>query len=157
MDARTLPPPLAERTAGPLVFRLLPPDHPTADLEKAVAIVGFVALAALLLLPLEALAPLGTPCRFRAFTGLPCPTCGGTRAALALARFDLPRALEMNPLLAGGALLAFALAPLGAAAWVFRWPRPRVGFRTAAARRLAVVAALGVVLLNWALLVAAGR
>ncbi|MFT3830346.1 MAG: DUF2752 domain-containing protein [Opitutaceae bacterium] len=39
------------------------------------------------------------PCPWRALTGLYCPGCGSTRALLALAHGDLPRAFTQNPLL----------------------------------------------------------
>ena len=49
---------------------------------------------------------LWPPCPFRTLTGWPCPTCGGTRCALALARLDLAGAFAFNPLLF---VVAFAL------------------------------------------------
>ena len=47
-------------------------------------------------------------CLFEAVTGLPCPTCGATRSALALSRLDLAEAVAINPL-AALAALAFVL------------------------------------------------
>jgi hypothetical protein len=47
-------------------------------------------------------------CGFNVLTGLPCPFCGGTRAARALLRGDWATALYLNPLAIG--LFAFALA-----------------------------------------------
>jgi hypothetical protein len=35
-------------------------------------------------------------CVFKGTTGLPCPLCGGTRAAQALLRGDFPRAIYLN-------------------------------------------------------------
>ncbi len=82
---------------------------------------GAVALALLLLVPfVPALATGLPPCFFRRLTGVPCPTCGGTRAALALAHGDLAGALAANPLvtlglavLLVGGLLDGALALFG--------------------------------------------
>ncbi len=37
-------------------------------------------------------------CAFHAVTGLPCFTCGSTRALAALGRFDFTGALALNPL-----------------------------------------------------------
>jgi Protein of unknown function (DUF2752) len=37
-------------------------------------------------------------CTFKSWTGIPCPTCGTARAALALARFDVLEALGRYPL-----------------------------------------------------------
>lgn len=66
---------------------------------------GAVAAA---LVALSSLAPhvaeAAPACLLKTLTGLPCPTCGATRAALALARFD-PAA-------------AFAVSPLAAAVWI---------------------------------------
>jgi hypothetical protein len=47
--------------------------------------------------PIFALLP---PCLFRAAFGLPCPSCGATRAGLALARGELLAALVYQPLFA---------------------------------------------------------
>jgi hypothetical protein len=52
-------------------------------------------------------------CLFYELSGLPCPTCGATRATLAFARGDWLTALHLNPLvvliylaiIAGGALM----------------------------------------------------
>jgi hypothetical protein len=59
-------------------------------------------------------------CFFREITGLPCLTCGGTRAVLALLAGDLGGALHANPLvsvalmmLVGGGLVAGLLALAG--------------------------------------------
>lgn len=52
-----------------------------------------------------------TLCTLRALTGVPCPLCGGTTAAVHLGRADLLGALRASPLAVLGAL-AFALGPL---------------------------------------------
>jgi hypothetical protein len=92
------------------------------------------------------------PCPFRALMGIPCLTCGSTRALLALARFDVGAAFSWNPLAAAaGILLVFGgLAALGAALLGrgVETPRPTPALRAALA--LAVAA-------NWVFLVAAGR
>jgi Protein of unknown function (DUF2752) len=76
---------------------------------------GALALTAVLLAPLATdLAPRLPGCLFRELTGLPCPTCGTTRAALALARLDLSGAIAFNPLATLGALV-FVLGGAAAA------------------------------------------
>ena len=94
----------------------------------------------------ERLLPIPLRCPFRALTGLPCLTCGGTRAMAALARGDLQAALSFNPLvsLTALALVAFACA----SSWqrltrrsVLRidlTPRERSGLRGLAAAALAI-------------------
>ncbi len=75
------------------------------------------------------LAWLDRPCALREGTGLPCPLCGGTRAAALTARGALGRAFLLNP--AATALLAVSAAAAGWAAicltggrdWGFRRAR----------------------------------
>ncbi len=55
----------------------------------------FVSLAGLFLFHYH---PLPVSCPFKMITGLPCPGCGGMRAAWALLHGDVSDALWMNPL-----------------------------------------------------------
>jgi hypothetical protein len=92
------------------------------------------------------------PCPFHWLTGLPCASCGGTRALLALSRFDLGAALAWNPLVALAALVFVAggVAALGAALAGREVPSPRPTLLLRAALGAAVAA-------NWTYLLAAGR
>jgi hypothetical protein len=92
-------------------------------------------------------------CTFKSWTGIPCPTCGTARAALALARLDVLGAFTRYPLptiawifLIGGGFCAGAMALLG------RTP-PAIPSRLPAWGRAAVVAA---VLANWMYSIATG-
>lgn len=67
-------------------------------------------LAAARFAPLSAMGPI---CGFKNATGLPCPLCGGTRAAQSLLEGDFSRAIYLNPLALG------AVAILGATAVIF--------------------------------------
>ncbi len=94
-------------------------------------------------------------CYLKLTTGLPCPTCGSTRALGRLFALDVRGALAMNPAatLAAAALALWALADLALL------PRRRalgvqLAPRTARALRALAVAA---VVLNWVFLLAAGR
>jgi hypothetical protein len=94
-------------------------------------------------------------CAFKAITGLPCLTCGTTRAFGQLFRLDLPGALAMNPL---SASVALAMVPWGVADLALL-PRDRalslkVSPRVAPFLR---VAAIAVVAANWAYLIVVGR
>lgn len=96
-----------------------------------------------------------TVCYFKTLTGLPCPTCGSTRSVGCLVEGDLPAALAMNPLAAAVilALVPWALADLALLARgraLGLEVSPRVG-------GLLRVAAVALVLANWAYLIAAGR
>ncbi len=44
-------------------------------------------------------------CPLRDLSGIPCPTCGGTHAAVALAHGRLAEAFTSSPLVAGGLIL----------------------------------------------------
>jgi hypothetical protein len=90
-------------------------------------------------------------CTFKRLTGLPCPTCGATRATLCLLHGDVWSAMKHNPLLfaAGIYLAAIGILRLG---WgrALRWNLGRLG------RRAALTAAVVLILVNWAYLVICG-
>jgi hypothetical protein len=114
---------------------------------------GIVIAAAVGLLHLDRL-PVAF-CAFKAIAGVPCLTCGTTRALARLFALDLPGAVAMNPLAAAVGLL---LVPWGLADLVLL-PRGRalgleVSPGTAPVLR---VAALALVAANWAYLMVAGR
>jgi hypothetical protein len=109
--------------------------------------------AAVLLLRLDRL-PF-VLCGFKQLTGLPCPTCGGTRALGRLAALDVHGAFVMNPL---AVALAVAVA-LWAVSDLVLLPRRqslRLGIRPDLATPVRVTVVL-VALMNWAYLVLAGR
>lgn len=88
---------------------------------------GLLAGAGALVWPVVAeRSGLGLPCLLRALTGVPCPACGLTTAAVACVRGDWPAALAANPLIFGLAAFAVAVLPLVAlrAAGVLPPPRP---------------------------------
>ena len=94
-------------------------------------------------------------CLFKAFTGLPCPTCGSTRAVGRLVHLDLAGALLMNPLttLAVAVLALWAVADFGLLA------RGR-GLDLEMGRPLGRVVrglAVAAVVVNWAYLLTSGR
>lgn len=119
---------------------------------------GGVALLVVALAPLAPqLAAALPPCPTKAFTGIPCPGCGTTRAALALGRLDVAAAFAVSPL-AATAWIALVGGGLGAGllslAGVEPPAPPRLTTRRAEwAWRIAVV---GAVTANWLYLLATG-
>lgn len=114
---------------------------------------GGVAAALLLLAPFTPLFAGGLlACPFKSLTGIPCPGCGTTRAALALARLDVAGAFVHYPLpaLAWTLFLAGGLWA-GWRAWRERpLPEPR---RLPTWGKVGIVAA---VLANWIYSIATG-
>ncbi len=82
------------------------------------------AVASLLVLApwAGALAKWVPPCPLKTWTGIPCPGCGATRAALALARLDVGHALHHYPIMTLGWML-FVLGGVVAGLWALS-PRP---------------------------------
>lgn len=87
-------------------------------------------------------------CTFRALTGLPCATCGATRASVAFLHGDFATAWQLNPLIV--ALLCaialfdfYALAVLCAGRRRLRFSLPKGGARKVVIG-LAIIAAI-----NW--------
>jgi hypothetical protein len=95
-------------------------------------------------------------CPFRHITGIPCVTCGGTRAVLALTRGDVQAAFIWNPLVAAFAIAALAWLLYAAIVTTLRAPRLRV--RLGARDRFLFRAAAWVAIAsNWVFLILQGR
>lgn len=115
------------------------------------------ALCAVLALAASPLAPIAARfaprCLWHAWTGMPCPTCGATRAVVSLSRLDLPAALAWNPLVTV-AVLAFVAGGIAAPAWIaFGGRVPAFPPKPKPVALALVLAALAA---NWAWLVAHG-
>ncbi len=103
-------------------MRVLLANRKPGQIEYGI-IYGGAALAALAAVRLLPVLPFVPQCPFRTLTGLPCPTCGATRSLIHLAHGDIIDALMMNPLAAGGVLVAVFLFFYGIAALLFHIPR----------------------------------
>jgi hypothetical protein len=126
---------------------------PGAPLGAIFGGIGVAAAGTVWLLGLDHL-PL-TFCVFKGLTGLPCPTCGSTRALARLFGLDLAGAVAMNPLatllavvMAAWALADLALLPHRRTLKVEMSPRLGNWLR---------VAALVAFFLNWVYLLVVGR
>jgi hypothetical protein len=95
-------------------------------------------------------------CVFKALTGWPCLTCGGTRAIRALLALDAPGAWRLNPLVTAvtGGWTAYAVYGAGAVAGA--WPRVKVELDTREGLALRV-GAIACAAATWIFLVVDGR
>jgi hypothetical protein len=88
-------------------------------------------------------------CAFHGLTGLPCITCGATRAAIAFFHGNISNAWKWNPLvftfLCGLSIFnVYALIVLAG-----RAPRLRIAFRTQAEKKYARIIVITALALNW--------
>jgi hypothetical protein len=96
-----------------------------------------------------------TFCAFKAVTGLPCMSCGTTRAFARLYSLDLPGAVTMNPL---SAAVALALVPWGIADLALLSKGHALALEVSPKLAPFVrVTAVTLVFANWAYLIVAGR
>lgn len=96
-------------------------------------------------------------CMLKLITGLPCPTCGGTRALRALlGHGDVLAALRWNPLVTIGALAAVPFLTYAAIVTIFRGRRLRM-LIAEADKQLLRNAAWIAILANWIFLIVDGR
>ena len=116
---------------------------------------GVAAAGALVLRPLWLAVAPGLPaCTFRNLTGIPCPTCGSTHAAVAFLHGQLAGALAANPLVALLGL-TFVAGGLAAPVWAaVRAPLPSVAGRLPLWWRAGAVAVLAA---NWAYVILRSR
>ena len=92
------------------------------------------------------------PCSFRGLTGLPCVSCGGTRAFKSLARGDVVGAFQFNP--------AATATVFGIGIWLVlvlvRKDKPHVPWTPSQRRkwtRFFVIAGVSILIVNWIYLV----
>jgi hypothetical protein len=108
-------------------------------------------LSARYLQPLLALIP---PCLFHRLTSWPCPTCGSTRAGVAMAGGDFFAAVQQQPLFVLSCLAALVI---GAHSLAASMTGRRMAIELAPRERRSIrYGAIALILMNWFYLVIAG-
>lgn len=122
------------------------------DPAWAVLVIGIVAaLSVNYFRPVLSLIPA---CPFHALTGMPCLTCGSTRAFTALVDGELFAAVRLQPLFVIACLIASASGLRALFAMIMG---RRIAFELTKQDRLLIRCALiALLLINWAYLVGAG-
>lgn len=99
----------------------------------------------------------GQSCGTKSLLGMPCPTCGSTRALIALLQGDVTRAFTLQPFVVTACTLAllysaYSVAVLfgGMRPWL-KWPRSKQ------ARVLMLSLATTLFVSNWVFIVLSGR
>lgn len=95
-------------------------------------------------------------CPIKAVSGIPCASCGSSRALEAVVRGDLQGAVRLNPLAALGLVALGLWLTQAAVAMALGLPRWRVEWNEADIVTVRWLAVLGV-LVNWLYLVLDGR
>jgi hypothetical protein len=115
-------------------------------------IFGIIALLILVAARFPDVAAFAPACALKGFTGMPCPTCGSTRAVLHLAHGNVFAALAFNPLISACLLTAvlFFLYSL-----ITLMPGvPRIGLAFSEGEKNALrIGAVMMVLVNWMYLI----
>lgn len=87
-------------------------ERGSVDHELIWGSVALVVLVASAFLPLDRMMDrAGYRCPFRTMTGLPCPTCRGTRTLVAMGSLRFREGFLLNPMVAAGWAVALVYVP----------------------------------------------
>lgn len=135
--------------------RLCWQERGEVDYELIFGAIALVTILVAVFVPADRiLADIGYRCPFRAMTGVPCPSCGATRAFVLAGSLRFADAVRINPL----ATVLFAAmviyTPVALLSVVFRTKRLRLAGMGRREKRLIALAILLVALANWAYMLA---
>jgi hypothetical protein len=125
-------------------------DHELVWFSVSLSSLGMAALWFALHLPWPR-------CVFHELTGLPCVTCGATRAALQFFHGNFLVALKWNPLAFAGLCAVSVFDVYAAIVLAMRAPRLRIAHLSSAAKNLARMLVVVLFLLNWVYLLSHSR
>ena len=94
-------------------------------------------------------------CPFKSITGIPCLTCGTTRALGAMSHFDMVDAFLFNPLVTAGIFIIWAWGLVSLYGLAARHAMPMIKADGAAAMTLRITV-IAIAFANWAYLAGAG-
>jgi hypothetical protein len=138
-------------------FYTVAPGEASADLEVVIACLGALALAFGFFVPMEWIKPFLGACKFKLLTGMPCGTCGATRAVEALFAARFGEFFRINPFFSTALLAGLAYVPVAWVVWLAKLRRPRFGIPSARARWIFVLTLVVLFFGNWAYLIIEGR
>ena len=121
--------------------------------KKSLLLAMTLALGSVVLFQLWVPARWAFHCRFHDWTGLPCPTCGGTRCGQLILGGNLSEAFLQQPLilctmLLGGTALIYSIL-----AAYLKWPVPRLRLESRAEWSMAAAGAAALIISNWIYLI----
>jgi hypothetical protein len=123
------------------------PARPISYYTRAISLLGVIAVLIARLFPFDKFPmPL---CSFRAFTGIPCPTCGMTTVFVLITHGRLLDAFRLSPLGVVVFVVLLGVMIQVAGQWLFRWP----GYRLELSRTERIAGGcllLAAMLVNWA-------
>jgi hypothetical protein len=115
---------------------------------------GSILLLAALLATAWLFSGIATPrCLLHATSGIPCPTCGMTRATWHLLRGEIGAAFLLNPLMTAALLGAALYICYAAVVVIGRLPRLRIESLSPNEARVIRVLAILLITANWAYLI----
>jgi hypothetical protein len=118
---------------------------------------GSILLLAALLATAWLISGIATPrCLLHAATGIPCPTCGMTRAIRLLLHGEIGAAFLLNPLMTTALLGAALYICYAAVVVIGRLPRLRLEALTETEANFVRFTAIGLLAANWIYLIGRG-
>ena len=133
-------------------------DCGSVDHEVIWGLLGLTVILVAAVVPVaDIMSAMGYRCGFLSTTGIPCPSCGATRAFVAAGTLQFATAFRFNPLAAALFVGLCLYVPWALGSVILKRKRLRITSLSRRDRWLIIIVALVLVLSNWAYLVATHR